>query len=70
MSAQNVTTIPARAGPSRNFLPATCMFPLAGTTRSNSTAGFLSCSFRSTFRRQVKTSDPKILPIHPGYAGI
>jgi hypothetical protein len=35
--AQNVTVIPARAGPSQNCFPATCRFPLAGTTRSNST---------------------------------
>jgi hypothetical protein len=33
--ARKVTTIPARAGPSQNCLPATCMFPPTGTTRSN-----------------------------------
>ena len=37
-SAQNVTVIPARAGPNQNCLPTTNMFPDAGTTRSNSTA--------------------------------
>src|SRR5690606_24734819 len=37
VSAQNVTVRPERAGPSQNCLPATCRFPLAGTTRSNST---------------------------------
>ena len=35
--AQNVTVIPERSGPSQNWRRATCMFPLAGTTRSNST---------------------------------
>ena len=35
--AQNVTVIPDRCGPSQNWRRATCMFPLAGTTRSNST---------------------------------
>lgn len=38
VSAQNVTVTPERAGPSQNCLPATCRFPLGGTTRSNSTA--------------------------------
>lgn len=37
MSAQKVTVSPERAGPSQNCLPATCRFPLTGTTRSNST---------------------------------
>jgi hypothetical protein len=36
VSAQNVMTCPARRGPSQNCLPAACMFPLGGTTRSNS----------------------------------
>jgi hypothetical protein len=35
--AQKVTVTPERAGPSQSCLPATCMLPLAGTTRSNST---------------------------------
>jgi len=35
--AQNVTVSPDRSGPGQNWRRATCMFPLAGTTRSNST---------------------------------
>ncbi len=35
--AQNVTVSPARCGPSQNCRLPACMFPLAGTTGSNST---------------------------------
>ena len=35
--AQKVTVIPERVVPSQNCLPRTSMFPLGGTTRSNST---------------------------------
>jgi len=37
VSAQKVMVIPARRGPAQNCRPATCMLPLGGTTRSNST---------------------------------
>src|SRR5689334_17403475 len=37
-SAQNVTAVPARSGPSQNCWPQTHRFPDAGTTRVNSTA--------------------------------